>query len=718
MVNEPTDTPTEPVVENSGKDDKPPVEPKQKAFINKWASKIKAARKFHDTAFKRMDRCMQLAKDGAEKEWLKDEKFVVPIINRHINQSVSQLYAKNPKAFAKRKPRRMFKVWDGQMASLSEAGEALKQAAATGMPPDPNYVAIIQDAEQVKQYDVMMDGLADTLTILHNHYIQDQASQYKQQFKSAVRRTKVTGVAYAKLGFRRALEKDPDVTAQINETSEQIAVAKRILEERAEDEIDDDSADMEQLRTLLADLQSKETLIVSEGPVWSFPKSRALIVDPKCQHLKTLVGADWVAEEYELTPDDIDETYGVDVSGSYTEYKQIDDDSRPRWSDKDGDVARQAPGKVWEVWNRKTGQVFTICDGHDEYLKPPAEPDVRVRRFFVHFPLVFNETESDDEADGLFPPSDVWQARHVQSEYNRCREGLREHRQQNRPAYVTGTGALEKPDKELLANHASGAIIELTQLAPGEKVADKIQALPSIPIDPKLYEVESLFSDMLRVVGSQQANLGPTTDSTATESSIAEQSRTVSLADNVDDIDDWLSGLTQATGEVMLRSLSKSTVMEIVGPGAVWPDLPQTRDELVEEIILDVRAGSSGRPNQAAEIAKLERAMPILIQLPNVNPVPPAQKYLDLLDIDAEDMIIEGLPSIVAMNAAMNKPPPGGSLPEQQGGQGVNNEPTQPNGQTTSQPAYPTVAGDARHTESLTGILGSEISESSQAKTL
>ena len=261
-------------------DQKPDVDPKVTAFINSWIERIKAAKTAPKTkkAFDRMDTCMQLAKDGAEKAWIESgSNYVVPILNRLTNQSVAQLYAKNPKAYAKRKQRRMFTVWDGKMQSLQEAKMALQASAAmppqvdpyTGvlMPPqlDPNAMAVIADAEKVKQYDALMDGMADTLTILHNHYIQDPAAQYKQQFKALVRRTKVCGVGYVKLGYQRIMENNPEAMEGLADATTRLGTIERLIAEAARDELDEESAEMEQLRTLIADLETQQDLIVQEG---------------------------------------------------------------------------------------------------------------------------------------------------------------------------------------------------------------------------------------------------------------------------------------------------------------------------------------------------------------------------------------------------------------------------------------------------------------------
>ena len=53
-----------------------------------------------------------------------------------------------------------------------------------------------------------------------------------------------------------------------------------------------------------------------EGLSFNYPHSWAIIPDTKCVNLRTFLGCDWVAEEYLLTPEEIEEIYSVDVGSS------------------------------------------------------------------------------------------------------------------------------------------------------------------------------------------------------------------------------------------------------------------------------------------------------------------------------------------------------------------------------------------------------------------
>jgi hypothetical protein len=186
---------------------------------------------------------------------------------------------------------------------------------------------------------------------------------------------------------------------------------------------------------------------------------------------------------------------------------------------------------------------------------------------------------------------------------------------------------------------------------------------------------------MLRVAGDQQADLGPTSGATATESNIAAQARATSTGSEIDDIDDTLSSLAQSAGQILLLNVSEETVKKIVGPGAIWPQL--TRGEVAQQMYLDIEAGSSGRPNQAQELQNFERLAPILMQIPGVTPNFLAKEAINRLDdtIDLEDAVADGTPSIIAQNGVQpgaSQGPPGSQPPAAQGPLGASNAPAPP----------------------------------------
>jgi len=689
------------------KRDVPEPDASRRALVKRWNSEIKADKEWFKDVYKRIKEDMEYALLGGKKEWVDGGNYTVPIIGRQINQEVAALYAKNPKAIAKRKPKLNFKLWDGTV----ESAQAAFQGVAIG---DPMSIEIMTEIQQAKTNNVMLSRMARTLEILFSYYTGESTPNFKQQMKQHVRRAKTCGVSYVELGYQRVLETDPEVTARIDDMTQKIAVIESKLADVTDGITSEGDADLEQLRLDLRDLQDQENILVREGVEFDFIRTREIIPHRKCKQLRGFVGADYVTREFQLSAEEVQEIYKIDIGKSYTQYADGAEVLGGDGSTKNANVLGN-PGKdtsakaikatVWRVQDKKNRQIFTIIDGYPDFVKEPVEHPLQVDGFYTIFPLDFNGLEDEKE---IIPRSDVHNMKHPQKEFNSVRQGLREHRKANRPKYFVRAGVLSEKERGNLQSHAAHAVIELQGMDSETPIDSLITGFKPVPIDPNLYETGSILKDVLYSVGSQSADLGPTTNSTATESTISEQGKQSATSSNVDDLDEHLSDLARATGQVMLAELSLQTVQEIVGPGAVWPELD--REQISKELYLEIKAGSSGRPNKAAELANMERGMPYLIQLGGVSGTVLAKRYSDLLDIDEEELIIEGLPSIVAMNAMAAKagtqpqpgPGAGKDAPAQQGGHGANNAaaPGQKmnNNEPGAQPQFPgaTINGQAQ----------------------
>jgi len=702
------------------KRDEPNPENSVKQFINQWQSRIRAAKKHFEKDFKRMRDDMMIARQGAEDEWLDNDNYTVPIINRYLNQSVASLYAKNPTASAEKRKTLDFLIWDGKqetaMAAMQQVQVLQQQLAVVGPQAqmgNPQAImqaqqlnqqlqqpmALLQDIEQGRQKKQMIDKIGRTMEICFDYYANEQKPRLKPSMKSLVRRAKTCGVSYLMLGFQRQYAAlNPDDTAKLEDARNKMGELQRRMQDFVDDEIgSNEEYELHELETLIADLESEQNKLLREGPLFMFPRSTEVIVDPRCRQLSGFVGAGWIAREFHKSAQEIQKIYNVDIKTGFTPYKDNGASKLAEYhraADSDGSGKREGDKEeglvcVWEVYNKDLGQTFTIADGYNGFLKPCAEPDYWMEGFWPIFAITFNASESEEH---LYPLSDVHQLKHVQNEYNRSREYRRLHREANKPKYMVVKGMLDDEDVAKLENPPPHALIELNGLAAGQGVENLLQPFKPIPIDPALYETNSEMEDVLRTVGAQEANLGGMSGGTATESSIAEGGRQTSLNSNVDDLDEFLYDVVTATGQLMLMELSKETVMEIAGDGAVWPEM--NREQVAKQTLLKVRAGSSGRPNKAMELANMERGMPYILQLPGMNPTPIAKRYLDLLEIDLEEAIIEGMPSITALNSQMgsmgNTQGTGGpNDPNQQGDKGADNAEKPDQNEPGPQPGFP-----------------------------
>lgn len=673
--------------------DPPQPSPGRAALVTLWNTRVEEAKTQYAKRFEEMRKLQRFARG---EQWNDNpDAYVTNVTLRHLRQQVSRLYAKNPRAVARVRERLEATVWDGTVQQVMEAQQILAMAqqaapalASSGRAADFEAVAqqvmqaqaILADFEQVRALRKQLERMARTASLLYEYNIDEQALPFKTMMKQRVLQAKTVGVSYVKLGFQRATQLKPDAESRIHDISVLLRRIEQGSADLADGKIDPESAQAEQLRAEMQQLLDTGETLVREGLTFDYPAPTSIIPDLNCRHLKTFQGCHWVAQEYLLPVEEVQRIYGVDVRGAHNTFsgRKVRAADSASWEgkgvfdpatalpDPQGDLAL-----IREIYYKPGNTVYVVCDGYPEFLQEPGPPDVWTERFWPWFPLVFNEVDDPDDAKHPFPPSDVELIRDAQMEINRSREGLREHRIANRPGYAAPRGTLSDEDKGNLQHRPAHAIVELDALAPGQDVKTALQGLPSVPIDPNLYETNSNFEDILRAGGLQEANLGPTSGATATESSIAQASLSTVNNSDVDELDDFLTLLARSGGQILLLEVSITTAREIVGPGAVWPAL--SRDQVARDLWLEIEAGSTGRPNQAQEIANFERMVPLLIQIPGVNPVFLAREGIRRLDdrLDIDQALSEGLPSVVSMNSAM-RPATGNPAtdPDQQGGQG------------------------------------------------
>lgn len=657
----------------------------ERALVRQWMGRIKKAKTKWAPVFKRMRDDMAFSQG---KQWPQqqeeDTRYVCNITLRQVNQKVAGLYAKNPTTIATRRKSLDFKMWDGNPESIMQAQQAMNQVdPMTGQPlPVPPQAmamaqAFLQDVQQGMERRMQADKIGKTLEIVYEWQVQEQQIPFKTSMKQLVRRTVVTGVGYCKLGYHRLMQKLPGDVERVTDVTQPARRAERINLALQADKIDKDDAQAAELFSMATAIQEQEQVLVKEGLDFEFPGATTLIVDPCCRQLVGFVGARWVAQEYMLTPDDVKEVYGIDIGQNFTGYTSGGQNAATQQLIY-GTESKRAEGSqcaVYELYDKATGMTMTLCEGFPDFVVKPAPPPLAIETFWPWFVLVFNATE-DEEC--IFPPSDVFLMRNMQVEHNVARQRLKEHRDAARPKHAVARGLLDEPDKQALTGSSAHTLVELSGLPPGTPIDSVLQRVPYSPIDPQLYEVNSSMEDVLKAVGSQEANLGGTSSSTATESSIAESSRMTAQGSNADDLDDFLTAIAQAASHILLSELSPETATEIAGPGALWPEL--SREQIAKDLTLTVRAGSSGRPNKAAEIQNMQQIAPFLMQVPGIKPEWIASQLVQRLDdrVDITDAFASSLPSIMQMNqppqgAGAAVPGGGPTPPEQQGPQGANN---------------------------------------------
>lgn len=664
-------TPGEDVSEELTKAPEAEADPEEQALVKDLTSWCESTRAFWKPIFDKIEEEIDFCAGrqwGSMKEC--EDKYVANITRRMLNQKVAATYAKNPRSIARIRPQLAFTVWDGDLQSLEMARVASQDPSVISLAlnqNDPKAIetlqlseAILADYENGNARKTMLKRWGRTLELFYDHQCDMQPQTFKTQMKALVRRALTARAGWVKIGYRRAGDTMNTATGLDVTTPDLIKGIAQRLKAIEEKQCDDEEKTRQEVDAMLAKLeagaaQGSEKL-VDEGLVFDFPKTTSVLVDRACTSLKTLSGCNRIAQQFLLTPDEVERRYGVKVRGECMPYdKGAPSETYAR--DREVVDAAWPPNAeccVWEVYDRNTQLRYTVCDGYKAFLDEPEAPP-KLTRFWPLLCLTFNDCEvEENDADNdvtCYPPSDVRGMMHIQREINRSREALRQHRIANRPWYVGNPKLTEKDRVDLASGAPAGTVFMLeAPLGAGERLEDVIVQVRKAPLDPAVYQTQYLESDMMLAIGLQQANLGPTSDATATEVSVAEGSRIQSGGSDVDDLDQFLTDFARANSELMLANASVETVKYAVGPGASWPSTPQ--EIYNSELYLETEASGSGRPNRALEMATIRELMQFIMQLPGIDPFILARKILTVWDenFDLDELLKKELPSIMQMN--------------------------------------------------------------------
>lgn len=719
-------------------DNKTPETEAELALVKKLQKIIKGDKEHHKDAFKQMRADMFMARTGRDK-FYPATSYTANLAGRHIKAKTAALYAKNPKAVAKRRETLDFKIWDENPKSLQMAMQTITMATqmmaqvappavdpatgapavdpATGAPmaaPTPQISpemeqafmsaqSLIADFQQGMERRTQIDKIGKTLEILFAQALREQKPlDFKMAMKQTVRRTCTTGVGYIELGFQRKYGPRPGMTEKLADARARLDHLKALTERVSDvdNPIMPDDPEIAELQAAIEVLQSQPEIVLREGLIIDFPPSTKVIPDRLCKSLVGFVGARHLTIEYMFTVDQVKEMFGKDVGTNYTGYQangqKPDESSANTVTDDESDpVVTKDKGSglvcVWKHFDKVSGLMYFIADGYKCFLRDPAGPDVFVEDFWPVYALTFNAVEDEDS---LFPPSDVFLMRDQQMDYNRSRQGMREHRKAARPRWTYPNGSLENEDIDMLKKMEPFDAIGLNfnPEIPFDKV---LQAIQVPGVDPNLYETGQLFTDIQMVVGSSEAQFGGTAQATATESAIAANSSQSSDSASVDDLDAFLTVVARSSGQILQKEMSEEQVMAIAGPGALWP--PQTLEQIANELFLEVEAGSSGKPNQAIQVQNFQQLAPLIMQIPGIDPAWLAKEAITRLDdrIDLTQAIASGIPSIIAQNAMSQVAPAPGAqgAPADQGAKGAqggaaNGPPGPATQQPGSEPAF------------------------------
>lgn len=636
-----------------------------------------------------------VAKYGASEQWVKSGKHVVNITDMVIQTWTSSLYARNPSFKHKRRQRMEGIAWNGTAEQLQKAQALLAQAMqAAQQGIDPLTMgeqalmqadAIVQDAERVAVKEEYYDRLGQTLVCLMNYFLNEQDSDVETKGKLTVRRAQTNGIAYAKLGFQRAVGYTRETQQQLTDSRKQLAAVESATAQFQETQDENErEVKAQELRQLVQNL-SNQQVIIREGPVLLFPRSEDIYIDLRCPFWGDLSGADFMGEKYRFDEREMLEQF-PDFDKSLVGIGGIHggDKATPVKTDVSSPSTASSGTTeytVYEHYDRRTGMVYHLCEGYPYYLREPKIPDVAVDGFFPYEPLVFNEAE---DSKSPAPLSEVSKMKNDQKAINESVQWGREHKRHNLPKYVADNDVFDDKTRMQIRQAIVGQILSMkTALDEGQKITDKFMPLPTMGFDPNMYTINEYMDNINLETMVQQAQLGaPPKNVTATAVNISQGFFGTAASSKKNAVNKWLNRLAKKLSQVMLANLSPQTVAKICGPGAVWPAL--NRDQIISDVWVAIENNSSMAENREQEAIVIKELVPLLLQIPGISPTWVATTILKVMDSDIDlsealDPSVET--SIIAQNTVSSSGMGDGGVmagagmgmaqdPRMQGGQG------------------------------------------------
>ncbi|OGO39187.1 MAG: hypothetical protein A2Z03_12430, partial [Chloroflexi bacterium RBG_16_56_8] len=569
------------------------------------------------------------------------------LIGSYIDILVSYLYAKDPDVSAS-KAEQVEAPPPDKEAMIEEAVQAemqspvAMQAAAAGVPQEVAIQVATQLAtqkvdEQLRKQATAeakrneeKDAFAKTMKIVISRLWKD--GKLKKAIRKSVRSAQSVGPGWFK-AMMISTQPAPEIKAAINDSRDNAARVAALEKSIAANEVPDMDVARAELAQLQMGLQDQIEVIIRKGMAIDFCRAEDIQVSLDVSDLDDYLDAGWIANAIYKPKDELKALFpkltDEQIKGATVFHQRRPKDYVYRAGDDMGDVdykdAEQFSkdgsgqgggddggpsvdfGKIIETWDHRDNLIKTIIDGVPCWAKSPYTPPQASTRFYPFFYLAFYPVDG-----ARHPQSQSWREHKLQDEYSKGRSTVRLVRDRAVPGTLFNSEQVDPQNAKNLEKGVEQEFIGMKLTNPNVALRDVFAEKPIASVDMALFDMTPVLQDMEKISGVQEA-LQSSADpaKTATASNIENsgfQARTGAMRDNVEDM---LRDFAIYSGEVALQALTIQDAQRIAGPHAFWPQDMDIND-LLMWMGLDIEAGSTGKPNTAAEREMWATAMPLI----------------------------------------------------------------------------------------------------------
>lgn len=456
----------------------------------------------------------------------------------------------------------------------------------------------VQPEERVDPGDYQqVRGFARTLELVLNRYA-IRGTQLKARGKEAVRASLTSTTGWVKVIFQRDKREDPLVRNSINDAQDNVLRIEQLLRETKDEGAGANyQAQMAELKQQIEALQGQVEVTVSEGLVVdNVQPEHMLILDASVKTIDEYAQASAIAHGVYMTVRAYKAQFGgKEPPQKATRYSNGEEDE-PSTDRKEGMDPDDELVLVWEVWSKDELTVYTQCSGASEYCREPYQPLTLGAQWYPFFPLQLWRVNGYLYARAL-----VDNLIELVEEYNTRRTVAAEHRRKNMPVRLLNKGSgITDADVTRINERGAGTDVIAIEADPEKPLSNQLGQLAEIAYNRDMYDTGDILRDIEMVSGAQDASRGGVNQAkTATEAEIMAMGMQSRTSEQLDTIEDWLTAILSYCAQLLLLNLTPEAVQAKFGKTAVWPAL--SKKELFEQVMVQIRAGSTSKPNKMRE---------------------------------------------------------------------------------------------------------------------
>ena len=589
-------------IKDASKEDQEAADELERKCIQKLWTQYEEARDFDKAARTTYSQDRKYAAGLSDPSWASDAN----LIGSFIDILVSFLYAQNPDVSG-------------------------KPAAQVGMQPNKDSTAFAETMELVISRLWKMARLKKTA---------------RRQVRSALS----VGIGWMKALLWSKKRPQPQVEKMLHDQEAQAMRLAELIKEARENE--EPCEDLEVQQSVISDyitgLKAKAELTQEYGLNADFCRAEDLQVSLDVSAMTDYVSASWISEDMYIPQTELrarfnrltdeDEDRAVIYYQKNIPSNAKGDTLQAATGDEaaDGVYSKTAPtptmggskpvrfAKVVEFWDRRDGMIKTMCDGVTRWCVEPYPPPQASNRFYPYFQLSFFEV------DGMrHPQSLCWRLRKLQDEYNACRSNQRLTRERSIPGFVFNAGLMGPADAKKLEDSVVAEMVAIHATDPSMPIQNILMAKPLPTINVALWNTDAIRKDMESLSGVQEAMQQSIAQQpkTATEAQIQQTGFASRTSSDRDTLEDMLCDLAHYCAETGIQEINPQSAQRIAGPAAFWPYGMDVQD-LLTMVDIDIDAGTTGKPNLAADKANWASILPLLqkliVQIRQVQSTDPA----------------------------------------------------------------------------------------------